>query len=55
MTVESLLVGELMQHSAVHGAHHRGQVALLLRSLGRAPGNFGLLIYYAEKRGVPAW
>jgi uncharacterized damage-inducible protein DinB len=34
-----------------HGVHHRGQAALLLRLLGHAPGNFDMLIYYAEKRG----
>ena len=28
--------------------------ALLLRLLGYAPGNFDILLYYAEKRGVPA-
>jgi uncharacterized damage-inducible protein DinB len=45
--------GELMQHAAIHGTHHRGQVALLLRLLG--PGNFDMLFYFAEKRGVPAF
>ena len=34
------------------GVHHRGQVALLLRSLGYVPGNFDILFYYADKRGV---
>ena len=48
-------IGELMQHAAIHGAHHRGQVALLLRLLGHAPGNFDVPIYCAEKRGIPAW
>ena len=48
-------LGELMQHAANHGVHHRGQVGLLLRLLGHAPGNFDILIYYADKRGVPAW
>ncbi len=51
----SMTLGELMQHGANHGVHHRGQVALLLRLLGYTPGNFDLLFYYAEKRGVPAW
>src|SRR5947208_6738014 len=35
-------VGELLQHTATHGIHHRGQVALLLRALGYAPGNVHL-------------
>jgi uncharacterized damage-inducible protein DinB len=38
-------LGDLMQHGANHGVHHRGQVALLLRSLGFTPGNFDLLIF----------
>lgn len=51
----SMPVGELMQHAAIHAVHHRGQLALLLRVLGYTPGNFDILFYYAEKRGVPAW
>jgi uncharacterized damage-inducible protein DinB len=38
-------LGELMHHAAIHGIHHRGQVALLLRSLGQVPGNFDMLLY----------
>ena len=41
---------ELMHHAALHGVHHRGQVALLLRALGHVPGNFDLLIYYGRPR-----
>ena len=49
-----------MHHAAIHGAHHRGQVALLLRILGYTPGNFDILFYYGEtseiqqssKRGI---
>jgi uncharacterized damage-inducible protein DinB len=45
----AIRLGEAMQHAAIHGVHHRGQIALLLRSLGRAPGNFDMLFYYAGK------
>jgi len=51
----SMLVGDLMQHAANHGVHHRGQVALLLRMIGHAPGDFDALFYHAERRGVSAW
>jgi uncharacterized damage-inducible protein DinB len=43
---QAMRLGELMHHGAVHGIHHRGQVALLLRSLGYVPGNFDILFYY---------
>ena len=42
----AMRLGELMQHGAIHGIHHRGQVALLLRALGKTPGNFDMLVYY---------
>lgn len=45
----SMQLGELMHHAAIHGVHHRGQIALLMRLLGRVPGNFDILLYYAEK------
>jgi uncharacterized damage-inducible protein DinB len=47
-------LGALMQHAVVHGVHHRGQLALLLRALGHAPGTFDLLIYDAERPGASA-
>jgi uncharacterized damage-inducible protein DinB len=49
----SLPIGDLMQHAAVHAVHHRGQVALLLRTLGYVPGNFDWLLYLGEKRSMP--
>ena len=45
----SVPMGDLLHHAAVHAAHHRGQVALLLRMLGYTPGNFDLLIYAVER------
>jgi uncharacterized damage-inducible protein DinB len=39
-------LGDLMHHAAVHGIHHRGQVAILLRLLGYVPGNFDVLSYH---------
>ena len=51
----SMPLGELMHHGANHAVHHRGQVALMLRLLDYTPGNFDILFYYAEKRGVSAW
>jgi len=49
------ILGDLLQHGLVHGVHHRGQVALLLRTLGYTPGNFDLLFFDAERRGANAW
>ena len=48
----SLPLGELMQHAATHGVHHRGQVALLLRLLGYTPGNFDILFYFRDKHDI---
>jgi len=51
----SMVLGALMQHATIHGVHHRGQVALLLRSLGYTPENFDMLFFDAEKLNVLAW
>jgi uncharacterized damage-inducible protein DinB len=48
---QAMRLGELMHHAAIHGVHHRGQVALLLRALGHVPGNFDMLNYYAKGSG----
>jgi uncharacterized damage-inducible protein DinB len=46
--MQTMRLGELMHHAANHGVHHRGQVALLIRMLGDAPGNIDILLYYAR-------
>ena len=48
----ALSVGQMLEHGVTHGVHHRGQMALLLRVLGHAPGNFDLLFYDAERRAA---
>jgi uncharacterized damage-inducible protein DinB len=46
-------LGNLLQHGAIHAVHHRGQVALLLRELGFAPGNIDMVVYDVEN-SIPA-
>jgi uncharacterized damage-inducible protein DinB len=48
-----LPLGDLLHHGALHAAHHRWQVALLLRALGYTPGNFDWLFYAGEIGRVP--
>ena len=45
----SMAIGEMLHHAALHGIHHRGQVALLLRVLGYVPGNLDIFNFYAER------
>jgi uncharacterized damage-inducible protein DinB len=49
---QSMALGQLLHHAAIHGVHHRGQVALLLRTLGHVPGNFDILLYYARRSAI---
>lgn len=46
-------LAEVLQHAANHAAHHRGQVALMMRMLGHAPANLDMLFYYDERFGGP--
>lgn len=50
----SLALGNLMQHSMIHAVHHRGQVSLILRTLGYVPGNFDMVVYDEERRSMSA-
>lgn len=55
MAPSAMAVGEMLHHGAIHGVHHRGQIALLIRLLGHVPGNFDMILYYAERRaGAPS-
>lgn len=49
---QTMALGTLLQHAAIHGIHHRGQVTLLLRLLGYTPGNVDLLFYGAREAGA---
>ncbi|HXG92821.1 MAG TPA: DinB family protein [Blastocatellia bacterium] len=51
----TLSLQEMLQHAANHNVHHRGQVSMILRMMGHAPGNVDLLFYFAEKYGKPVW
>lgn len=50
---QRMRIGHALRHALLHGVHHRGQVSLLLRMLGVAPGNFDLFVYYAEVHPAP--
>jgi uncharacterized damage-inducible protein DinB len=49
----SIPLGALLQHAAMHSVHHRGQVALLVRMLGYAPGDFDMLFYSEDHASLP--
>ena len=48
----NLPCGEILQHALIHSAHHRGQISVLLRALGKAPGNFDFLFYALEQQSI---
>ena len=49
-TRHTVPLGDLLRHGAIHGVHHRGQAALLLRMLGHPPGDFDLLFFCTGPR-----
>jgi uncharacterized damage-inducible protein DinB len=50
---QALSVGQMMHHAGVHGVDHRGQIALLLRTLGYVSGNFDVCFYYTQALTTP--
>ena len=44
------VLGELLQHCLNHSTHHRGQVVLMLRQLGRTPPGTGFRQFLTESR-----
>jgi len=50
----SIAMYGLLEHAAIHAVHHRGQVSLLLRMLGVAPGNYDLLVFDSQPRETTA-
>jgi uncharacterized damage-inducible protein DinB len=47
---EPYALGELLQHCLNHSTHHRGQVVLMLRQLGRVPPGTGFRQFLAALR-----
>jgi uncharacterized damage-inducible protein DinB len=47
---DAYVLEELIQHCSNHSTHHRGQVVLMLRQLGRTPPDTGLRQFLAANR-----
>jgi uncharacterized damage-inducible protein DinB len=47
---DSYVLRELLQHCLNHSTHHRGQVVLMLRQLGRTPPGTGFRQFLTESR-----
>ncbi|HEX7253415.1 MAG TPA: DinB family protein [Thermoanaerobaculia bacterium] len=48
----SYVLAELIQHAVNHSTHHRGQVTLMLRQLGRTPPNTGFRQFLTVSRSA---
>jgi uncharacterized damage-inducible protein DinB len=44
----SLTLEQVLQQTVYHAMHHRGQISLLLRLLGKSPENFDILLYFID-------
>ena len=47
---DAYVLGELIQHCLNHQTHHRGQITLMLRQLGRTPPNTGFRQFLSANR-----
>jgi len=42
---------EMFRHAVDHSSYHRGQLVTMLRQVGVAPPNTGLIVFYRERGG----